>query len=441
MVTKRPLPSTFADDHEGIRIRQAIGVGSFNWGDDHPHHDATCPNSMPLFRRRRPESDSIYPRQEGTGMRDATGAGTDILNSLLGIAEGSPLAALRAERAAATRHTQGSYDALFGGHLATSVLRTERLAAALRVSVLHDEAAFVEHFATLLRDAPGGTEAVVRGVSGWPQSDGLPGRLPAILKHVELLVLNPAAASPADLDLLLAAGLTTPEIVTVSQLIAFTSYQIRVYVGLALLRGDERVPPACNLGPVSTRNEGFTQEHLAWKPWVAPFEAADATEEQRAVLPGQRLDSPYFRLLALDPPVLGERTATDNGIFYTEAGLPRAERELAAAVTSRVNGCIYCASVHSRSASELSGRTDDIQRVLDEGVEASLDDRWRAVTDFAAALAVTPPAATQWHIERLRELGVDDLAILDAAQASAFFGWANRLMLTLGEPVFHERRA
>lgn len=371
-------------------------------------------------------------------MKNETTATTDVLNALLGIVEGSHLAALRTERAAATRHTQGSYDALFGDHPATSVTRAERLAAALRVAVLHDEHALIEHFTALLTNCSPELVEVVAGASVRLPSDGLPGRLPAILKHVELLVLDPSAASPADLDQLRAAGLTAPEIVTVSQLVAFTSYLIRVYVGLALLRGDDRLPPVCNLGPVGTRDSGFTQEHLDWKPWLTPFEAADATEAQRAVLPGPRLDSPYFRLLALDPPVLGERTATDNGIFHTDSGLPRAERELAAAVTSRVNGCIYCASVHSRAASQFSGRTDDVQRVLDEGIDAELDDRWRAVTDFAAAMAVTPPAATQWHIDRLRELGVDDLAILDATQASAFFGWANRLMLTLGEPVLRE---
>jgi alkylhydroperoxidase domain protein/CMD domain protein len=360
---------------------------------------------------------------------------TDVLNSLLGIDEGSPLGVLRARRSAATEHTQGSYEALFGERPATSVSLEERLAAGLRVSRLHEEPVFVEHFAGLLRRSPTNSDALIAAVTRGPGADGLPPRVAAILKHVDLLVLDPAAATSADLKALQAAGLSDPEVVTVSQLIAFTAYQIRVYVGLALLRGDERVPPACNLGPVSTRNSGFTQETLSWKPWIVPFEAADATDEQRAVLPGQRLESPYFRLLALDPPVLGERTATDNGIFLTEDGLPRAERELSAAVTSRVNGCIYCASVHSRSASHFSDRRDDVQRVLDEGIKAELDERWRAITDFAAALAVTPPAATQWHLERLRALGVEDLAILDATQASAFFGWANRLMLTLGEPV------
>ena len=31
--------------------------------------------------------------------------------------------------------------------------------------------------------------------------------------------------------------------------------------------------------------------------------------------------------------------------------------------------------------------------------------------------------------------GLDDLAILDVINAAAFFNWANRLMLSLGEPA------
>ena len=168
-------------------------------------------------------------------MKNETTVTTDVLNALLGIVEGSHLAALRTERAAATRHTQGSYVALFGDHPATSVTRAERLAAALRVAVLHDEHALIEHFTALLTNCSPDLVEVVAGASVRLPSDGLPGRLPAILKHVELLVLDPSAASPADLDQLRAAGLTAPEIVTVSQLVAFTSYLIRVYVGLALL--------------------------------------------------------------------------------------------------------------------------------------------------------------------------------------------------------------
>ena len=39
------------------------------------------------------------------------------------------------------------------------------------------------------------------------------------------------------------------------------------------------------------------------------------------------------------------------------------------------------------------------------------------------------------HVDRLRRAGLDDLAIADVVHAAAFFGWANRLMLSLGEPT------
>lgn len=358
----------------------------------------------------------------------------DVLNALLHIEDGSALAELRAQRPEATSHTQGSYQALFTDPPTTSVSPAERFATALRVAALHQEPAIIDHYTERLRAAPGVSEALIAAVLAGSGPD-LSARLQAILAHVDLLVIRPAAATPADLKALQAAGLSAPEIVTVSQIIAFVSYQIRVYIGLTLLRGDDRPAPATNIGPRDATASGFTQEQLGWSPWLPTFEAADATEEQRAVLPGRRLDSPYFRLLALDPPVLGERTATDNGIFYTHGGLPRADRELSATVTSRVNGCVYCASVHSRLAAQLSDRPEVVQRLLDEGITAKLDDRWRAVTDLAAALALTPPAATQAHLGRLRHLGLSDLEILDVIQAGSFFGWANRLMLTLGEPV------
>jgi alkylhydroperoxidase family enzyme len=38
-------------------------------------------------------------------------------------------------------------------------------------------------------------------------------------------------------------------------------------------------------------------------------------------------------------------------------------------------------------------------------------------------------------VDRLRRSGLDDLAIADVIPAAAFFNWANRLMLSLGEPA------
>jgi uncharacterized peroxidase-related enzyme len=105
--------------------------------------------------------------------------------------------------------------------------------------------------------------------------------------------------------------------------------------------------------PGNTHPTAFTQAQLEWLPWLQPLPEAELTERHFAgLVDAARAKSPYFRLLARDPDILGARTRTDKDIFYNpEAGLPRAERELSAAAASRYNGCIYCASVHACFAS------------------------------------------------------------------------------------------
>lgn len=181
----------------------------------------------------------------------------------------------------------------------------------------------------------------------------------------------------------------------------------------------------------------FTREQLDWLPWLEPLAEEELTERHRTGLVDvARAKSPYFRLLARDPEVLEARTRADKDIFYnTDSGLPRAEREIAAAAASRFNGCIYCTSVHARFAATYSKREADVQRLLDEGVGADLDERWNAIVAASVALSATPVAFGPEHVERLRRAGLNDLAIVDVINAASFFNWANRLMLSLGEPA------
>ncbi|WEK05992.1 MAG: alkylhydroperoxidase domain protein [Candidatus Devosia phytovorans] len=181
----------------------------------------------------------------------------------------------------------------------------------------------------------------------------------------------------------------------------------------------------------------FTQDELGWAPWLEPLAESDLTDRHwTGLVDASRSKSPYFMLLAHDPEVLEARTRADKDIFYNpNGGLPRAERELSATATSRHNGCIFCASVHSRFASTHSKRRDDVQRLLDEGIGADLGERWNAVTAAAVALTDTPVDFGPDEIARLRAAGLDDFEITDVISASAFFNWANRLMLSLGEPV------
>ena len=181
----------------------------------------------------------------------------------------------------------------------------------------------------------------------------------------------------------------------------------------------------------------FTRDPLDWLPWLEPMAEQDLTARHMAgLVDAARAKSPYFRLLARDPEVLEARTRTDKDIFYNpEAGLPRAERELAAAATSRFNGCIYCASVHARFAATYSKRVEDVDRLLAEGVDADLDARWNAIVAASVALSATPIAFGPQHVDGLRKVGLDDASIVDVINAASFFNWANRLMLSFGEPA------
>src|SRR5688572_9149593 len=98
--------------------------------------------------------------------------------------------------------------------------------------------------------------------------------------------------------------------------------------------------------PAPRAPDAFTQEELDWLPWLQPLAESELTDRHRAgLVDAARAKSAYFMLLARDPEILGARTRTDRDIFHNPAaGLPRAEREFAAAATSRFNGCIYCAS-------------------------------------------------------------------------------------------------
>jgi uncharacterized protein YciW len=55
------------------------------------------------------------------------------------------------------------------------------------------------------------------------------------LEHAHLLVFHPRDADPAALQALLDGGWSTTDIVTLSQLVAFLTFQLRVIAGLRAL--------------------------------------------------------------------------------------------------------------------------------------------------------------------------------------------------------------
>ncbi len=186
---------------------------------------------------------------------------TDVIDTLVGIAPGSKLDAIRANRSEARKHAQASFTSLFEPRDPGQVTADERHAIAAFVAGLHGEPRTDAFYAAKL---PAGLSAAVaaevaaaktEGPYGrfpkgplsaedapgptWKVSDAgakaLGARLPAAFEHTHMLVFHPRDAAAPALQALLDAGWSTTDIVTISQLVAFLSYQIRVVSGLGTL--------------------------------------------------------------------------------------------------------------------------------------------------------------------------------------------------------------
>lgn len=188
----------------------------------------------------------------------------DVIDRLAGIAPGSPLDALRAQRPEARANAEHSFQALFHPETPGEVTATERHAVAAFVAALHRDPAAEAFYATeLARLDPAlattvaneAAIAVAQGPYGRYPAGPLAGesrdgpvyrasaeaarvlgqRLAAAFEHAHLLVFRPREASPAALQALLDSGWSTTGIVTLSQLVAFLTFQVRVVAGLRAL--------------------------------------------------------------------------------------------------------------------------------------------------------------------------------------------------------------
>ena len=188
----------------------------------------------------------------------------------------------------------------------------------------------------------------------------------------------------------------------------------------------------------------FTLDFLDWRPWIERATETDLSLERRKAVEEalqNASSSTYIDVLANDLEALQARAPVHRHVYTSTEPGPSAFRELGATTASRINGCVYCASVHARAYANYSKRRELAQRFLDDGLEADLPPEERAVVELAAKVTTDPESLGPEDLAPLRALGFDDLAILDVINYAAFFANANRLMLTLGEPAPQTKRA
>lgn len=339
---------------------------------------------------------------------------------------------IRQHRPKIVAFIQATFDALFVDEPGNFGLRL-RFSCAAKVAALTEEAGLAHFYLDALESiGPLKKDAKAQALEN------------AAFEHTMRVTTAPASCDQAALDALHAVGMTEYEIVTLSQLIGYVSFQARLILTVRALAGVERAAATTKSNPANfARHSGFTAEPIEWVSWLMPVDLATATPDQLAVLdesgPTART-SPYYLTLVHNPAVLRQRSGTYNAIMYAPGGLSRADRELGALVVSTLNGCPYCASVHAQRLNQLTKESDLVTRVFADPFNGGANERERELMRYARRLTLESGEFDVGDVTRLRSLGMSNGEILDYSHAVAIFAWANRLMQTLGAPILPDQR-
>lgn len=115
-----------------------------------------------------------------------------------------------------------------------------------------------------------------------------------------------------------------------------------------------------------------------------------------------------------------------------EGLLSREEKEAMAIAISGENRCEYCVASHKRYLRELTGDPRLPEVLATNPRRAELTRRMRALVDFALKVTHRHHEMTEEDLRPLREAGLSDEAILEAAEVAAMFHFTNRFLNALG---------
>ncbi len=172
---------------------------------------------------------------------------------------------------------------------------------------------------------------------------------------------------------------------------------------------------------------------MSWIRTVPPEEAeGDLKEIYRLIASARGGIADIHQVQSLNPRALGAHLELYKAVVFQRSTLDRTQRERIAVVVSAANGCRYCVAHHGEVLRRL-GEPAPVLEALGRGeIPDSLGPADLALLSWAREGATDPAACSEPSVLKLRALGFDDRAILDAALTVAYFSFVNRLALLLG---------
>jgi uncharacterized peroxidase-related enzyme len=172
-------------------------------------------------------------------------------------------------------------------------------------------------------------------------------------------------------------------------------------------------------------------------PWIETVAWSDATDELKAAYDWQasKLGEPaeFTMLGSLYPAIVEERLHLYRAVENCPSAVPDAERQMAAFVTSLLNGTAHCASGLRLKLRSLGVDGETLAAVeASPGAPATGDARLDAICAHAAKLTTRPTEMTEHDLAELRAHGLSDLDLLDINNMIAYYNYINRVVNGLG---------
>lgn len=174
---------------------------------------------------------------------------------------------------------------------------------------------------------------------------------------------------------------------------------------------------------------------MSWTRSIAPDQADPALAPVYARIRERSTSgavSHFWRACGSDPRGLDALHLLFRSLMDDPAPLTPAQAEAIALVVSATNGCGYCVAHHGARLARAYGDEPLARSVALDYREANLTARDRVLLDYAVALACEPSERTLEDVDRLREYGFDDAAVVKATEITAFYNLANRIVSALG---------
>lgn len=139
------------------------------------------------------------------------------------------------------------------------------------------------------------------------------------------------------------------------------------------------------------------------------------------------------KIQSLNPQSIIDHMALYQTIMFGKSPLRRVVREMMAVVVSASNECNYCITHHAEAVQHYWKDADRVLQLEKDYTQCELKPVEMLLCEYAEDLTKNPGThnGEKWA-NTLREEGLEDKAVLDAALVVAYFNFVNRLVISLG---------